>query len=510
MSQTNTSIGGPGWVLELSVFVCGAVVMIFEIIGSRVVAPSIGTSTYTWTSLIGVILAAISLGYWVGGRMADRQPNVRILGTAIFFAGGSIGLMILIKGMVLGLIVGLPVGLEIQSVLSAVLLFAPASVALGFVIPYATKLRIPDLADSGKTVGRLYALSTIGSIVGTFGAGFFLIPFVGSIRTLYLLTATLFVLSTLLIGISFTRIKIALLVIFILGIAVSEGSTYLMFRMNNTYDIDTEYSRAMVFKMRDARSGRIMQALSTDPIYVQSGRFLDGDDLALDYSHYYDLVAYYKPNFEKALMIGGAGFSYPQSYVKIFPDAEIEVVEIDPGMTKIARRFFGLTDHPRMKIVHSDGRVFLNAAPDETYDAVLMDAFGSLFSVPFQLTTVEAVREIERTLKPGGVVILNIGSAIRGPSSRFLQAEYATYRSVFPEIHLYKVRQDHTDERLQNLIIVACKNGCITNTDPIRSDLESLLSHRYTDDLPLDEPFLTDDLAPVERYASIANAERSR
>ena len=172
-----------------------------------------------------------------------------------------------------------------------------------------------------------------------------------------------------------------------------------------------------------------MVAMATDPVYIQSARYLESDELALEYTKFYDLVKAYRPDFNRTLMIGGAGFSYPQAYLKRYPHASIDVVEIDPGMTAIARRFFSLKDDPRLQIFHADGRVFLNSAPAESYDAILMDAFGSLFSVPFQLTTLEAVREMHRVLDGEGVVVFNIGSAIRGPASNFLQAEYATYQA---------------------------------------------------------------------------------
>src|SRR5687767_9475679 len=172
------------YALETTVFVCGAVVMIYEIIGSRIVAPFIGTSTYVWTSLIGVILAALSLGYWIGGRVADRRADAKVLAGVIFLAGGLVSVTVLVGEVVLTGVAAMPVGLEIRSLLASLLLFAPAGVALGFVTPYAVKLKMSSLEESGRTVGRLYALSTIGSIAGTFLAGFFLVPFVGSVRTL--------------------------------------------------------------------------------------------------------------------------------------------------------------------------------------------------------------------------------------------------------------------------------------------------------------------------------------
>ncbi len=512
MNVEKSLVKRPGWILELTVFVCGAVVMAYEINGSRILAPYIGTSTYIWTSLIGVILGALSVGYWFGGRIADREPNIRVLASAIFVAAGLISFTILIKDIVLQAISQFPGGVEVRSIIAAILLFAPASVALGFVIPYATKLRIADLKESGSVVGRLYALSTVGSIVGTFAAGFVLIPFVGSVRTLYLIAAILFVLSILIAGLTLTRNSVSALLVFVIGISVSEGSSYLLWRSNGLHDIDTEYSRVWVFETSKPESGRKMIAMATDPVYIQSARYLESDELALEYTKFYDLVKAYRPEFKKTLMIGGAGFSYPQAYLEKYQNADIDVVEIDRGMTDIARRFFLLKDDPRLQIFHADGRVFLNSAPAGSYDAILMDAFGSLFSVPFQLTTVEAVREMHRVLKDDGVVIFNIGSAITGDASQFLSSEVATYRQVFSEIHLYKVRPEENDAVSQNLIIVACKTTCpeinesnFSSADP---DLFTLLSKRIEAPEMISIPILTDDLAPVERFASIAHSLR--
>ena len=489
------------YILETTVFVCGAVVMVYEIIGSRIVSPFIGTSVYVWTSLIGVILASLSLGYWLGGRAADRRPDVKILAAVVFLAAGLISLTILIKDVVLAAVASMPAGLEIRSLIASLFLFAPASVVLGFVAPYAVKLKTVSLEDSGKTVGSLYALSTVGSIVGTFAAGFFLIPFVGSVRTLYLIAASLFFLSLLLAPFAFNRITFSAITVFVFGIAASEASLQLMWRTNELYDLDTEYSRVQVFRTIDAKTGRPMRALSTDPFSVQSAVYLDGEDLALKYTRFYHLIRHFRPGFQRSLMIGGAGYTFPRNYLRSYPEATIDVVEIDPGMTDIAKAHFGLADQGRLTIMHEDGRVFLNQYDGAAYDAVLMDAFGSLFTVPYHLTTIEAVRNVSRVLDGNGVVIFNLGSAIQGPSSGFLQAELLTYQSVFADVQVFKVNPDYSDERVQNLIIVACKSQCPVRSpdDPITAEL---LAHRYTADLPTNEPVLTDDLAPVEFYNS--------
>jgi spermidine synthase len=202
-------------------------------------------------------------------------------------------------------------------------------------------------------------------------------------------------------------------------------------------------------------------------------------------------------------MIGGAGYAFPQEYLKTYPLARMTVVEIDPGMTDIARNLFRLKDDPRLSIEHADGRVFLNSAGSGSYDAILMDAFGTLFSVPYQLTTKEAATQISRVLDDRGVVIFNLGSAIAGDSSRLLHAELSTYREVFPSVHVFKVNTDYTDEQVQNVMIVACKTPCLESPSTTSDqEIADLLSHRRTIDPVASIPVLTDDLAPVEYYNS--------
>jgi len=234
--------------------------------------------------------------------------------------------------------------------------------------------------------------------------------------------------------------------------------------------------------------------------------YLDDGSPVFDYIPFYQLVGHYKPDHSYSLMIGGAGYTLPRQYLKNNPEARIDVVEIDPQMTEIARKYFGLTDDPRMRIFHEDGRVFLNRADAGVYDAVFIDAFGSLFSIPFQLTTVEAVTAVHGTLKEDGVVIVNIGSAFTGEAGRFLQAEYKTYKAVFPEVVLFKVRLDRLDDELQNAVLIACKSSC-RNVAPEDPQTAKLLDHQFNAEGLLSTNtsiILKDDLAPVEYYNSLA------
>lgn len=493
--------------LEAVVLICGAVVMIYEITGSRVLAPFIGTSTYIWTSLIGVILGALSVGYWIGGRMADRLPKKSVLASAILLAAGLIAVTTLVKDLFLTAVAAFPAGLEIKAVVAAIVLFAPASVALGFVTPYAVKLRMDSLGEAGRTVGRLYALSTIGSIIGTFAAGFLLLPFLGTNRTLYLITAALFLVTFLLIPFRPERKIITVLIVLVFAIVANELTSYAMFRSIGFEDIDTEYSRVRVFRSTDPTTQRPIEALTFDPHSTQSAMFIDGDELVFEYTKFYHLIRVLKPDFQRSLMIGGAGYSFPKEYLASYPNASLDVVEIDPALTDIARSRFRLQDNDRLRIFHEDGRVFLNRTDDGSYDVVMMDAFGSLFSVPYQLTTTEAVSQIHRVLDDSGVVVFNIGSAIKGDASLFLQAELATYRGVFPNVYVFKVKPERTDDELQNLIVVACKSECLPATSNGDKSIDSILARRYTADIPITADAFTDDLAPVDRFMSIAQAK---
>lgn len=494
MSGNNVIPKSKQLALETAVFVCGAVVMIYEIVGSRVVAPFIGTSTYVWTSLIGVILAALSIGYWYGGRLADRGASLKTLSAVIFGAGGAVALTVLLKDLVLSLIASTKLGLELEAVIAATVLFAPASVLLGFVTPLAVKIRMSSLDETGRTIGRLYALSTVGSIAGTFLAGFFLIPFVGSTRTLYLLVAALCGVALLLAPFAISRLNIGIILLFFGGIATNEALGLYLLKVADLHDFDTEYNRVRIFTTKND-AGRNVRVLAIDPKVVQSSMYLDSDEMASEYSRFYHLVAQFRPDFSETLLIGGAGYSWPKEYLRSYPGRKIDVVEIDPGMTQLARDYFRMKDDPSMKIYHEDGRTFLNSAPASKYDAVFVDAFNSLFTIPFHLTTVEAVTEIRRTLKPDGVAIVNIGGAIKGPRSDFMHAEVEVYRHVFRNVEVYKVRPERGADESQNLIIVASDGEL--DVAPRNETMARLLASK-TEVVTLTPAELTDDRAPVE------------
>lgn len=181
--------------LEIVVFVCGAVVMAYEIIGSRMLGPYVGTSISVWTSIIGIILLSLSAGYYFGGKLADKKPYYSILSLAIGLSGILILISTLLKDTLLGWMVTAMDNLEVISVIASILLFSLPAFFLGMVSPYAVKLKIKDVKTSGATAGYLYAISTAGSITGTFLAGFYLIPSFRISVILYIFTVILLLVS---------------------------------------------------------------------------------------------------------------------------------------------------------------------------------------------------------------------------------------------------------------------------------------------------------------------------
>lgn len=485
------------YILEIIVFFCGAIVMIFEIVGSRILGPYFGTSIFVWTSLIGIILGSLSLGYYLGGKLADKKPNPDILSLIIFLSAISIGITIFIKDFLLILLQTTISDIKISSVIASILIFAPASLLLGMVSPYAAKLKLNSLSTSGTTIGNLYALSTAGSIVGTFLSGFYLIPFFGTNKLIIILSSSLFIISFLLFSKKFLKTKLIIIFIMIFAWSTFMGLFFLSTK-NKFIDIDTAYNRIWIYDRIDKKTDKIVKIMGINN-ENHSSMFLDSDELVNEYTKYYHLARHFKPDFKKTLMLGGAGYSYPKSFLNEYPEAAIDVIEIDPTITNLAKKYFNLKENPRLTIYHEDGRVFLNKTL-EKYDIIFGDAFSSHYSIPYQLTTREAVQKKYDILNDSGVVILNIISSIEGEKGKFLRAEYATYKSIFPQVYLFPVEEKENGEKVQNIILIALKNsGSITfeNSDPI---LNEYLKHLWEEKIDTDMPILTDDFAPVDYY----------
>jgi len=484
------------YLLEIAVFSCGAILMIFEIVGSRVVAPYFGTSIYVWTSLIGVILASLSLGYWLGGRLADKRPSFKHLALIIFGASIFILLTIVLKADVMRMLARTTSNMMLGPLMAAVVLFAPASIFLGMVSPYAVRLKLSTIQTSGKTVGNLYAISTIGSIIGTFMAGFLLIPLFGTANILYIISGILILLA-LTLKLGFLGKGDAVFFIIVLAFGAYDAYEYNT-SQNSIFETDTRYNHVQIFEMDYWISGERIQVMKVNNEY-SSAMFPDNDSLVYEYTWYYQLAEHFNPEFSHTLMIGGAGYSYPKYYLKKYPEAMIDVVELDPGLTQLAREHFRLIDDPRMRIIHEDGRTYLNKS-HKKYDVILGDAYKSLMAMPFHLATLEATQKKYEMLNDNGVVIENVIASLDGEVSELLYDLYATFSEVFPQVYVFACHNPEDDMLLQSISLVALKSELkpeFSNADPM---LDDFLQHKLEFDLASrpTAKVLTDDFAPVE------------
>ncbi len=491
--------------LYLIVFSTGAVIMILELIGSRILAPALGTSIFIWTSLIGIILGAMSLGYFLGGKLADKNPSVKIFSLIIFTSGLLVFFIIIMKTSVLELSVFL--GIKNGAVFSAVVLFALPAVLLGAVSPYAARMAMKKVESSGRTVGNLYAVSTFGSIVGTFLAGFYLIPNFGSTNILYALSFLLFFISVLSYHSKIRTMKMLAGFLILFGFSLIVSATE---KEDFIVNEDSAYSRIRIYDRKD-ENGKITRIMGVEN-FSDSGMFLDSEELVFDYTKYYRLGEVFKKDIKRAALFGGAAYSVPKDFLRRNKEGTIDVVEIDPKTTELSEKYFRLNiNDERLNIYHEDARIFLNRTERENknkYDVVYNDAFSSAHSVPFHLTTKEAVEKIYNILNDDGVYIMNAISSISGEKSKFFRSEYKTIKEKFENVFIFPIIaiEKNTAEKPQNIMIVAAKRA--VNIDDIlennkEGEMGELLEHYYKYEIKTDDiKILTDDFAPTDYYAS--------
>lgn len=253
------------------------------------------------------------------------------------------------------------------------------------------------------------------------------------------------------------------------------------------------YSRVWI-KETNNTSGQAYKILQVDTA-IESYINSETGEMAAEYLYYYDLLNYYNKNASSTLMIGGAAYTYPTYYLNKYEDKTIDVVEIDEQMTEIAKKYFGLEDNERLGIYHQDGRNFINLSENK-YDAILVDAFkGS--TIPFQLTTKEAVINMKNMLNDNGIVMANIVTSLKGEDSKFFNMEYETFKAVFEEVKVFAVADPNNIEGIQNIILVGLKSGINENLLNEKEEYQRYLINEV-ENILASSKILTDDYAPVE------------
>lgn len=494
--------------LELIVFASGALVMVLEMVGARVMAPHLGTSAIVWTSLIGVVLACLAAGAWMGGRLADKKLSQATLAHILTGAAVGCALTAFVHPLVGRAVTAALPNIYVAAVVAAICIFALPATLFGMVAPYVIRLRLGDMATAGATVGRLYALSTMGSIIGTFLGGFALVSWFSSTHILLGTAAGMLLLSLLTWG---TQPAQRALLLLIIGLGMAGAASYDVWLAKQGIPpiLETPYN---CIRMYDAteRSGRTVRVMATDPGYMQSGMYLDKPtELLFEYTRYYALGTVFFAQAKNVLMLGGGGYSVPKWLLAGHgglhsEDLRLTVVELDPGMTRLARQHFALPDDARMTIIHEDARRFLNTNTAQ-YDLVFVDVFNSHYSVPFHMGTVEAAAVLRRAVAPQGALMMNVISAMEGEDGHLLRAIHAALRLAFAKVYVFAVGNPRALNTVQNFMVLALPTenptveARLAGTG-LSAPLQAMLSTRVTAPMPQGTAPLFDDFAPVERY----------
>ena len=522
--------------LFFAVFVSGAVLLAVEIVSSRVLAPFFGNSLYVWGALIGVVLSGLAIGYWLGGALADRLPDVHLL-LAVMTVGALLVLAIpYADDHVLRWIVEWDPGARLNPLLASIILFGPPSVVLATVTPVAVRIAARSVATLGRTAGRLFAVSTVGSIVGTFATAFVLIPELGSNQLLAYASCSLLAGTAVVAG-ARGRLPSAAAAAAAAGVAAvlavglgldqsgrlegaAAGNFSPIYRLRGgtaeAPDFKGEGLRVLYRKESAYHSIAVVQDESTrylrfDSSYQSGMRRARPFETPFEYVDDFALGLAYHPSARNVLFIGLGGGSAPKRFWRDFPNLRLQVVELDPVVRDVAYRWFQLPRDRRLTVDVEDGRTFLER-DHRRWDVIALDAYYS-DSIPFHLATREFVQLVRERLAPGGVVVANVIGSLRGSQSKLFRSFYRTYRSVFPSVAVHPVDYFRSRELdlAQNVMLVAGEFPVPGRAFLLRRwrelrrreahavDLTNAVRRRYEAFVPTqDVPVLTDDYAPTD------------
>lgn len=469
---------------EAAVAVSGVVSMGLEIVAGRVVAPEFGSTIYTWGSIIGISMLALSLGYHRGGKRSTDISGFEALGSSLRLTSVYILFVMFLGESIVTMSSSLPLGPMYAPLVPVTILFGPPTYFLGFISPYAAQLSSRE--SKGEASGHFYAVGTAGSILGAFGTTYLLIPNL-AVNQIYLIFALMALAPT--IG---ALKDLALPTAVALGgvLAVSTPGI----AADAVYSEETSYQSLKV-----ERSG------DTTTLYLdgtpQSSKYLESNRSPWEYPKYFHFGFLMREDVEDALFIGGGGFVSPQQFAS--QGVDVDAVELDPGVVDASRRYFNLSEGKNLDVHVEDGREFLEDS-ESTYDLVVLDAFRKN-TVPFHLTTQEFFELVHEKTDENGVVISNLISTSSGPGSGLARSYHRTISQVFETT--YYIPTSNTSF-VQNVEIIASKNQRLSkkelrarNSDYSKRNLSGEIGMIRKIDSS-DSQVLTDDYAPVDRLMS--------
>jgi spermidine synthase len=477
-------------------FFSGTAVLIIETIGVRILAPYLGAAYVVWVNIVGVILAALAAGYWVGGILADRTK--KLLAPLFFLAAAAVSLIPIARHLLPML--GERFGIQAGSLIASLLLFAPASMLLGMVTPYLVKLATEDPERVGEYSGSIFAVSTIGSIVATFATGFLFIPNFSTTQILWGVVALLLGLALFAsVPVKAGKALLALVPVTLLATEalIPAGSGRLIYEKDSQY-YNIRIVERPAFGIRSRLlllDGSMQGAKLVGPEGTGNPR-RDGKAEYLFFPYIQlsaRLIDAFKPSPARALAVGGGAYSIPEYIQARYPASEVTVAEIDPAVTDAAKRFFLGPAEKSIRTVEADGRVFLNRSAGR-YDLIYTDAYNGAFSVPWHLASREAIIAMRDALRDDGILIMNVASSPEGPTSALFRALWKTCDGLFPQAAIFATRKDALAET-QNIILLASKS----RRPAFEEELAAFEPFRYRRPVSTaDVPVLTDEFAPTD------------
>ncbi|MCR4275243.1 MAG: fused MFS/spermidine synthase [Candidatus Wolfebacteria bacterium] len=481
----------------ISSFVAGFSLMTVELTASRVIAPYVGSSLYTWTSVIGVVLLGLSAGYYLGGFLADKYVYKNL--NWLVFALASVSVFIIPFIIPFGeILTTWSLTLPVTILLMSFLFFFLPSIFLGALSPVILKNYTNSFECLGISAGTLSAFWSLGSIAGTFITGFIFIGYLGSRATLMgvallLMCVTLFFYKSkiqLIISILFAIVILIVLFLSVSSVSLAQNTLYS--KESNYYSIKVADG---VLGMDDVRV--LFLDFDAHSIESRSGKFLGG------YPDMYPLFSAFKNPLKEIFVIGGGSYSMPKYFADYYKDSKVTVVEIDSKVKEAAEKFFNLKDY-RITTERNDGRVALKGK-DKKYDLIFEDAFNSFISLPWHLTTKDFAFLAKTRLTEDGIYAVNFVSPTKGKESLFFRSMLKTFREAFPNMYIFTTGE--LSYYPQNVVLIGINSNFHQDISKIKSNLinlkngQWLASHiaderNYSDDGGV---VLSDNFSPVER-----------
>ncbi|HWI34375.1 MAG TPA: fused MFS/spermidine synthase, partial [Lapillicoccus sp.] len=474
-----------------------AAVLVLEITSLRLIAPYVGITLETNTAVIGLALVAIAVGAWSGGAAADRLPPRSMLGPALL-VGGAVVLVVTPAVRLATASAGAGDAAPVALLVATLTVFLAAAV-LSAVPPMVVKLVLSTLTETGSVVGRLSSVSTLGAVLATFLTGFVLVAVVPTSVILFG-TGTLLVLGGLALVLAFRRIgvppQVGVTVPLVVALVAGLGALL----VPSPCQVETRYHCASVISDPARPEGRTLMLDTLRHSYVDLS---DPTFLEFAYMRAFAAAVDTRPAGRlDVLHVGGGGMTLPRYLLAARPESTNRVVESDAGVVDVDRTRLALLEDPRLHVQVADGRTTVRQMPTDSHDVYVGDAFGGV-AVPWHLTTRETFLDVDRVLRPDGLVVLNV---IDYTPLHFARAELATVASVFEHVALATANGRLTGG---NLVLVAShepldRQALTENLLDMGSTLALMSEPAMRAFLGVDPLVLTDDHAPVDQLLTTA------